>query len=128
MIRSTLSVTKLTPLARRGMVVAVHPLGAEVGAQILKRGGNAADAAVATAFAMTVVEPFMSTIAGGGPMLVHLAKRGEVVALDFNVQAPPACHEGIYPLAEGVARDLFPWRRVEGDAQAGWSEIQEVGA
>jgi len=115
-IRSTLSVTKLTPLAPRAMVVAEHPLGAEVGAQILKRGGNAVDAAVATAFAMTVIEPFMSTIAGGGTMLVYLARRGEVEAVDFNVQAPAACHERVYPLAEGVATDLFPWRRVVDDA------------
>ncbi len=116
MIRSTLSVTKLTPLAPRAMLVAAHSLGAEVGAQILKRGGNAVDAAVATAFAMAVVEPFMSTIAGGGTMLLYLAKRGETVALDFNVQAPAACHERIYPLADGVATDLFPWRRVVDDA------------
>ena len=75
MIRSTLRVTKQTPRAAAGMVVAEHPIGAEVGARILERGGNAVDAAVATAFAMTVVEPFMSTIAGGGTMLVHLAAR-----------------------------------------------------
>jgi gamma-glutamyltranspeptidase/glutathione hydrolase len=108
-------VTKHTPLARRGMVVATHSLGADVGASILQRGGNAIDAAVATAFAMTVVEPFMSSIAGGGTMLIYLAKRGESVALDFNVQAPAACHEAIYPLAEGVATDLFPWRKVVDD-------------
>jgi len=116
MIRSVLAATKLMPRVPRGMVVAEHPLGAEVGAQILKRGGNAVDAAVATAFAMTVVEPFMSTIAGGGTMLIYLAKRGETVALDFNVQAPAACHERIYELGEGVATDLFAWRKVAGDA------------
>lgn len=115
MIRSITAVTKVTPVAARGMVVAAHHLGADVGAAILKRGGNAVDAAVATAFAMTVVEPFMSSIAGGGTMLVHLAKRGETVALDFNVQAPAACHEAIYPLGDGVASDLFPWRKVVGD-------------
>ncbi len=49
-------------------------------------------------------------------MLVYLAKREETVALDFNVQAPAACHETIYPLAEGVATDLFPWRKVVDDA------------
>ena len=116
MIRSAALVTKTTPRARRGMVVAAHALGAEVGASILQRGGNAIDAAVATAFAMTVVEPFMSSIAGGGTMLIHLAKRGETVALDFNVQAPAACHETVYPLADGVASDLFPWRKVADDA------------
>lgn len=116
MIRSALAVTKVTPIASHGMVVAAHPLGAEVGAAILKRGGNAVDAAVATAFAMTVVEPFMSTIAGGGTMLVHLAKRGETIALDFNVQAPAACHESVYPLEDGLGVGLFTWRKVNGDA------------
>ncbi|HSE03460.1 MAG TPA: gamma-glutamyltransferase, partial [Methylomirabilota bacterium] len=115
MIRSTLSVTKHTPAAR-ALVAAEHPLGAEVGAGILARGGNAVDAAVATAFAMTVVEPFMSSVAGGGTMLVHMAKRGETIALDFNVQAPAACHESCFELAEGVAQALFPWRRVVDDA------------
>jgi gamma-glutamyltranspeptidase/glutathione hydrolase len=116
MIRSVLAATKVMPRVPRGMVVAEHPLGAEAGARILKRGGNAVDAAVATAFAMTVVEPFMSTIAGGGTMLIHMAKRGETVALDFNVQAPAACHERIYELGEGTTSDLFAWRTVVDDA------------
>ncbi len=116
MIRSVHAITKTTPVTTRGMVVAAHPLGAEVGAAILERGGNAVDAAVATAFAMTVAEPFMSTIAGGGTMLIHTAAKGETVALDFNVQAPAACHEAIYPLGSGTATDLFPWRKVIDDA------------
>src|SRR5205807_2715371 len=116
MIESRLAVTKQTPLARRGLVVAEHPLGARVGGGILEAGGNAVDAAVATAFAMTVVEPFMSTIAGGGTMLVSLAGPGEVVALDFNVCAPAACHERVYRLAPGRSEGaLFTWRRGEGD-------------
>lgn len=115
MIRSVLSATQRTPTAR-ALVAAEHPLGAEVGAAILARGGNAVDAAVATAFAMTVVEPFMSSVAGGGTMLVHLARRGETLALDFNVQAPATCHESCYELGEGTAEALFPWRRVVDDA------------
>ena len=114
MIRSSLVISKRTPLAPRGMVVAEHPLGAEVGASILTQGGNAVDAAVATAFAMTVVEPFMSSIAGGGTMLIH--HKGRTTALDFNVQAPKACHENSYPLADGKATDLFAWRKVVDDA------------
>jgi len=116
MIRSALRMTKQTPLASRGMVVAEHPLGAEVGASILARGGNAVDAAVATAFAMPVVEPFMSSIAGGGSFLIHMARRGETVAIDANVAAPAAAHETCYALGEGVGDDLFPWRRVVDDA------------
>ncbi len=113
MIQSRLVVTKRTPLAPRGLVVAEHPLGARVGAAMLERGGNAVDAAVATAFAMTVVEPFMSTIAGSGTMLVHLEKRGETVALDFNGTAPARAHDGMFRLIGGVSSGLFPWPRVE---------------
>jgi gamma-glutamyltranspeptidase / glutathione hydrolase len=116
MIRSALRMTKQTPLAARGMVVAEHPIGAEVGAGILARGGNAVDAAVATAFAMPVVEPFMSTLAGGGSFLIHMARRGETVAIDANVEAPARAHEHCYELGEGVSDDLFPWRRVVEDA------------
>ncbi len=115
MIRSRLIVTKETPLAPRGLVTAEHPLGAEVGAQILLGGGNAVDAAVATAFAMTVVEPFMSTIGGSGTMLVHLARRGETLALDFNGCAPLAAHAELFPLGDGVSTALFAWPRVQGD-------------
>ena len=113
MIQSELVVTKRTPLAPRGLVVAEHPLGARVGATILEDGGNAVDAAVATAFAMTVVEPFMSTLAGSGTMLVHRAKRGETVAIDFNGQAPARAHATMFRLVGGISDGLFPWPRVE---------------
>jgi gamma-glutamyltranspeptidase/glutathione hydrolase len=114
-IRSRAVVTKETPLAPRGLVTAEHPLGAEVGARVLMGGGNAVDAAVATAFAMTVVEPFMSTLGGSGTMLVHLARRGETLALDFNACAPLAAHAEMFPLGEGVSSALFAWPRVQGD-------------
>jgi gamma-glutamyltranspeptidase/glutathione hydrolase len=111
MLRSRLVVTKQTPLAPHGLVAAEHRRGAEVGAAILARGGNAVDAAVATAFAMTVVEPFMSTIAGSGTMLVHLARRGETVCLNFNGVAPLAAHESMYRIVGGVSDGLFAWPR-----------------
>ena len=116
MIRSAWALSKITSRARKGMVVAEHPLGAEVGACILARGGNAVDAAVATAFTMPVIEPFMSTLAGGGSFLVHHVKRGETIAIDANVEAPSACHARCYELGEGIQQDLFAWRRVVGDA------------
>jgi gamma-glutamyltranspeptidase / glutathione hydrolase len=116
MIRSRLMVTKATPVALRGLVTAEHPLGAEVGAKILMAGGNAVDAAVATAFAMTVVEPFMSTIAGAGTMLVHRARQGETIALDFNGCAPLQARPDMFSLAGGTSTALFAWPRVQGDA------------
>jgi gamma-glutamyltranspeptidase/glutathione hydrolase len=130
MIRSRLVLTKATPLAARGLVTAEHPVGAEIGAAILERGGNAVDAAVATAFAMPVVEPFMSTIAGAGTMLVHVAKTGETVCLDFNVNAPMAAHASIYPLIGGIATyALFAWPRVEDDANVyGYRSVAVPGS
>jgi gamma-glutamyltranspeptidase/glutathione hydrolase len=115
-IRSTLVLSKTTPRAARGLVTAEHPLGAEVGAAVLERGGNAVDAAVATAFAMTVVEPFMSTIAGSGTMLIHLARGGDTVALDFNGRAPLAAHETMFRVVGGISDALFPWPRVADEA------------
>jgi len=113
MIQSQLVVTKQTPLARRGLVVAEHPLGARVGATILEAGGNAVDAAVATAFAMTVIEPYMSTIGGSGTLLVHRARRGETVAIDFNGQAPARADATMFRLIDGISDGLFAWPRVE---------------
>ena len=113
MLRSRLVVTKQMPLTAHGMVAAEHRRGADVGAAILARGGNAIDAAVATAFAMTVVEPFMSTIAGSGTMLVHLARRDETLCLNFNGVAPLAAHESIYRIVGGVSDGLFAWPRTE---------------
>ena len=116
MIASRTVVTKHTSLATREMVVAEHPLGARAGAEILARGGNAVDAAVATAFAMTVVEPFMSTLGGSGTMLIHLEGKGTTTALDFSAVAPSAAHETMYRIVGGVSDALFPWSRVEGEA------------
>jgi gamma-glutamyltranspeptidase/glutathione hydrolase len=116
MIRSQLVLSKTTPIAPRGLVTAEHPIGAEIGADILARGGNAVDAAVATAFAMPVVEPFMSTLAGAGTMMVHLARAGETVCLDFNGVAPHAAHAAMYRVVGGASQALFAWPRVADDA------------
>jgi gamma-glutamyltranspeptidase/glutathione hydrolase len=113
---SRLAVTKSQLEVSRACVTAGHPLGARVGAEVLRRGGNAVDAAVATAFAMAVVEPFMSCLAGGGSMLIHRSRTGASVALDFNVAAPRRAHAAMYRLGEGQGGDLFPWRAVVGEA------------
>jgi gamma-glutamyltranspeptidase/glutathione hydrolase len=113
---SRLRVTKSPVEVPHALVTAGHPLGAAAGAETLRRGGNAVDAAVATAFAMAVVEPFMSCLAGGGSLLIHQPRRGGSVAVDFNVEAPAAAHARMYRLGRGRGSDLFPWRAVEGDA------------
>jgi len=113
---SRLAVTKSQLEVPHACVTAGHPLGARVGAEVLRRGGNAVDAAVSTAFAMAVVEPFMSCLAGGGSMLIHRPRTGATVALDFNVEAPRRAHARMYRLGEGRSGDLFPWRAVVDDA------------
>lgn len=76
-------------IARHGMVVATEPIAADVGVQVLKRGGNAVDAAVAVAFAMAVTYPSAGNIGGDGFMLYH-GNDGQVTAFDFRLTAPAA--------------------------------------
>jgi gamma-glutamyltranspeptidase / glutathione hydrolase len=82
--------TEKTPVtASRGMVVANHPLASAAGMEMLAAGGNAVDAAIAALFAVTVVEPAMVGIVGGGTALLRLAEGREIV-LDGMATAPLA--------------------------------------
>src|SRR3954467_9366497 len=76
-------------VARHGMVVAQEKIAARIGADVLARGGNAVDAAVATGFAMAVTYPRAGNIGGGGFMIIHSADRNEDIAIDYP-QTPPA--------------------------------------
>lgn len=82
--------------ARNGMVVSAHPLASQIGLDILKAGGNAVDAAVATAFALGVVEGYSSGIGGGSFTLVHLANRWETLVIDGREEAPAAAKPDMY--------------------------------
>ena len=82
--------------AEHGMVVAQEKLAAEVGAEILRQGGNAVDAAVATGFAMAVTYPRAGNIGGGGFMVIHSAERHEDIAIDYRETAPAATTRDIY--------------------------------
>jgi gamma-glutamyltranspeptidase/glutathione hydrolase len=83
-------------VAEHGMVVAQERLAARIGADILRRGGNAVDAAVATGFAMAVSYPRAGNIGGGGFMVVHSAERHEDVAIDYRETAPAATTRDIF--------------------------------
>lgn len=78
------------------MVVSAHPLATEAGLEMLQAGGNAVDAAVATALAISVVEPFSAGIGGGGFALLYPADTGEMQALDFRERAPRDADREMY--------------------------------
>jgi gamma-glutamyltranspeptidase / glutathione hydrolase len=83
-------------VAEHGMVVAQERIAARIGADVLKRGGNAIDAAVATGFAMAVTYPRAGNIGGGGFMVIHAAERHEDVVIDYRETAPAATTPGIF--------------------------------
>ena len=77
-------------MGANGMVSSAHPLASAVGVRVLADGGNAFDAAVATAVTLNVVEPYMSGVGGVGVALAYLAKEGRIRALNFSGRAPKA--------------------------------------
>jgi gamma-glutamyltranspeptidase / glutathione hydrolase len=82
--------------AQHGMVVAQERIAAQIGADVLKRGGNAVDAAVATGFAMAVTYPPAGNIGGGGFMVIHLAQGDQDIAVDYREVAPAATTRDIF--------------------------------
>ncbi|QWG23605.1 gamma-glutamyltransferase [Bradyrhizobium sediminis] len=87
--------------AEHGMVVAQEKIGARIGADILRQGGNAVDAAVATGFALAVTYPRAGNIGGGGFMVIHSAERHEDVAIDYRETAPAAATRDMFLGADG---------------------------
>ena len=103
---------KRPAIGSRAMVVTNHPLASGAGAEMLLGGGNAIDAAIAALFALTVVEPMMVGVLGGGIAHIHLAG-GRHVVLDGLSTAPAAAHGAMY---ETVSDELPDYRKTLGRA------------
>ncbi|MFN4893639.1 MAG: gamma-glutamyltransferase [Bacteroidota bacterium] len=89
-------------VTNKGAVVSAHPLASEAGLLILKKGGNAIDAAIATQLALAVVYPNAGNIGGGGFLVAQLVS-GECVSLDYREMAPSLAHRDMYIDSNGVA-------------------------
>lgn len=109
-----------TVTGRRGMVAAAHPLASVAGLRILMDGGNAIDAAVATAAALNVTEPYMSGIAGVGYMHIYSARQDEHRILDYVGLTPAAARVELYD--ENAKKDRGPLSPVVPGACGGWLE------
>ena len=110
------SVTKASANGRRGMVVSQVRAAAEAGVAILDAGGNAIDAAVATALALSATEPWNSGLGGIGFALVHRAGDPKAEVVDFGPVAPSGLNPSAFKLTGRMKQDLFAWPEVEGDA------------
>jgi gamma-glutamyltranspeptidase / glutathione hydrolase len=101
--------------SRGGVVASQSATAARVGAEVLKAGGSAVDAVVATAFALAAVEPWNSGLGGIGFMVVHQAGAGRAEIVDFGPVAPHALDPAAFPLTGEMRTELFTWPRVVGD-------------
>jgi len=81
--------------ARHGIVASTNQIASNVGVDIMKRGGNAVDAAIAVAFALAVTHPAAGNLGGGGFMMIRL-KDGRTTAIDYREMAPAAATRNIY--------------------------------
>src|SRR5215210_1717686 len=100
--------------ARHGMVASTNEVTSHVGVDIMKRGGNAVDAAIAVAFALAVTHPAAGNLGGGGFMMIRL-KNGKATAIDYREMAPAAATRNIYldqsgHLIEGEGGSLVGYR------------------
>jgi gamma-glutamyltranspeptidase/glutathione hydrolase len=124
-----MAISPVYPLSNRpvamgvnGMVAAAHPLASQAGLRILMQGGNAIDAAVATAAALNVVEPYMSGMGGIGLALVHLAKERRIRALNFSGRMPKSAYPDRFTeetKGTGILASLVPGN------VAGWLTMHE---
>lgn len=97
-------------------IASAHPLATQAGHQILARGGNAFDAAVAVTAILAVVEPYASGLGGGGFWLLHEAKSGKTIMLDGREKAPLKAHRDLYLDKKG---NIIPGLSISGSLASG---------
>lgn len=128
-LASELIQRKTPVVAGNGVVAAESREAAEAGLSILKKGGNAVDAAVATSFAACACEPAMASLGGGGAALIYMAGEGRTVAVEFEGRLPAGAREDMFVadlLPLGVQpHPSFGWRGTRNDA--GWMGYRSLG-
>jgi gamma-glutamyltranspeptidase/glutathione hydrolase len=127
--RSSLAVSRSSVRGMGGAVAGKQSQAVDAGITILREGGNAIDAAVATAFAMGVAEPWMNGLGGGGFMVVWLAAGGQAITIEYPMVAPSGADPGMFPLAgTGIDTGLFGWPATVGNANSvGYAAIAVPG-
>src|ERR1041385_2064454 len=113
-VHTTKGVAREPVRAKHGMVASTNEVASRVGVDVLKRGGNAIDAAIAVAFALQVTHPAAGNLCGGGFMMIRL-KNGKTTAIDYREMAPAAAHRNVYldkngNLIEGEGGSLLGYR------------------
>jgi gamma-glutamyltranspeptidase/glutathione hydrolase len=98
---AAVAASRIAERSRNGMVVSAHPLASRAGVEVLQKGGNAVDAAVATGFALAVVYPAAGNIGGGG-FLIAVMKNGRTAAFDFRETAPLRAHPRMFLDSSGA--------------------------
>ena len=121
------------PILERGAVASPEPLASQVGAAVLRRGGNAVDAAIAVGFAIAVTFPSAGNLGGGGFMLIHLEGGHDDVAIDYRETAPAAATRDMFldgrgRVVEGLSTTSHKASGVPGTVAGLWMAHQRYGS
>ena len=122
-------ITKNEVSSKKGIVASQHWIASSLGADAMARGGNAIDAAIACAFALNVVEPWMCGLGGSGYILIWLAKSKEIKVIDFQGILPKNITLEDYPLDPEVPETIMGFPGVKNHENVlGYKSITVPGA